>query len=116
MPFKSKAQMRAFFAMEDRGELPKGTAKKWAKETKNISSLPEHVKKACLINFIKIAKELFDPNKTKPIPTRIIQQEMIATAKQEKMKGMTPVEYRNDLTARRTGVVRRNRQSAKAAA
>lgn len=41
MPFKSKAQQRKFFAMESRGEIPKGTAKKWADETKNISTLPE---------------------------------------------------------------------------
>ena len=41
MPFKSKSQMRHFFAAEDRGELPKGTANRWAHHTKNISSLPE---------------------------------------------------------------------------
>lgn len=46
MPFKSKAQMRLFFAKEKRGELPKGTAKRWAKHTKNISSLPERKKKS----------------------------------------------------------------------
>lgn len=37
--------MRAFFAMEGRGELPKGTAKKWAKHTKNIKKLPEKKRK-----------------------------------------------------------------------
>ena len=41
MPFKSKDQMRAFFAMEGRGDLPKGTAKRWAHETKNLKKLPE---------------------------------------------------------------------------
>lgn len=45
MPYKSIAQMRKFFAMESRGELPKGEAKKWAHETPNIKSLPEHKKK-----------------------------------------------------------------------
>ncbi len=45
MPFKSKAQMRKFFVMEERGEIPKGTAKRWAKETKNIKSLPEKKRK-----------------------------------------------------------------------
>lgn len=45
MPFKSKAQMRLFFAKERRGELPKGKAKEWAKETKSISSLPERKSK-----------------------------------------------------------------------
>jgi len=42
MPFKSKAQQRWMFAAEARGELPKGTADRWAKETKSIKSLPEH--------------------------------------------------------------------------
>jgi hypothetical protein len=41
MPYKSKSQMRKFFAMEKRGELPKGTAKRWARETPNIKALPE---------------------------------------------------------------------------
>jgi hypothetical protein len=49
MPFKSKRQWRAFFAMEARGELPKGTAEKWARETKkagkSYSSLPERKKR-----------------------------------------------------------------------
>lgn len=35
MPFKS----------QKRGELPKGTAHRWAKHTKNIKSLPEHTRK-----------------------------------------------------------------------
>src|SRR5262245_6973879 len=42
MPFTSKAQMRKFFAMEARGELPKGKAREWAHHTKNIKALPEH--------------------------------------------------------------------------
>jgi hypothetical protein len=45
MPYKSKAQEKLFFAKEAKGELPKGTAKEWAHETKNIKKLPEHVKK-----------------------------------------------------------------------
>jgi hypothetical protein len=45
MPFKSKAQQRLFFAKEEGGELPKGTAELWAKHTPDIKSLPEHVKK-----------------------------------------------------------------------
>lgn len=49
MPFQSKAQVRAFFAKEHAGELPKGTAKRWLKHTKTpIKSLPEHVKKEAL--------------------------------------------------------------------
>lgn len=43
MPFKSKAQQRFLFAAEARGDVPKGTAKKWAEHTKNIKKLPEHV-------------------------------------------------------------------------
>lgn len=45
MPFKSKSQLRKFFAMEKRGELPKGEAEKWAHETKNIKKLPNKVKR-----------------------------------------------------------------------
>jgi hypothetical protein len=33
------------FAAEDRGEVPKGTAERWAHHTKSIKALPEHVKK-----------------------------------------------------------------------
>jgi hypothetical protein len=46
MPFKSKAQQRLFFAKENRGELPKGTAMEWAHKTENIKALPEHTKKS----------------------------------------------------------------------
>ena len=46
MPFKSKAQMKMFYAKESRGELPSGTAKEWAHKTKSIKSLPEHVVKS----------------------------------------------------------------------
>lgn len=41
MPFESKAQQRFMFAAESRGELPKGTAKRWAKHTPDIKALPE---------------------------------------------------------------------------
>lgn len=44
-PFASSSQMRKFFAMEGRGELPKGTAERWAHETPDIKHLPKHVKK-----------------------------------------------------------------------
>jgi len=44
MPFKSKSQQRLFFAKEAQGELPKGTAEKWAGETPNIKELPEKAK------------------------------------------------------------------------
>jgi len=45
MPFRSKRQMRKFFAMEKRGEIPKGKAREWAHETSNIKALPETVRK-----------------------------------------------------------------------
>ena len=43
MPFKSKAQQRYIFAAEARGELKPGTAREWARKTKNFKKLPEHV-------------------------------------------------------------------------
>lgn len=46
MPFKSKAQQRFMFAAESKGELPKGTAKRWAHHTPDIKALPEHAPKA----------------------------------------------------------------------
>lgn len=114
-PFKSIAQMKLFFAKERRGRLPKGTAKRWAHKTPNIKSLPEHVKESGLDNlFIKIAKKLFNPVASPPLPTRLIQQDVIDMAKKEKMKGMTPVEYRNEVTTRRSGIASRNRQTAQA--
>ena len=39
MPFKSKQQMKACFAQKS----PKWDCKKWAKETKNLKSLPKKV-------------------------------------------------------------------------
>ena len=71
MPFLSKRQMKKFFALEDEGELPKGTAKKWLKETKNVKKLPEKVKKEKTIslaiifeNFIRknIRRLIYDGN------------------------------------------------------
>lgn len=41
MPFKSKSQQRYMFAAESRGDIPEGTAERWAKHTKNIKNLPE---------------------------------------------------------------------------
>ncbi len=46
MPLKSKAQQRFLFAAEARGEIPKGTAKKFVKETpkSKLAKLPEYKK------------------------------------------------------------------------
>jgi hypothetical protein len=65
--------MRMFFAKEEKGELPKGTAKKWVDHTPNIKKLPEHVKKASLESriaesFTKIAIEMIQPKGTFPKP------------------------------------------------
>lgn len=46
MPFKSKAQQKKMFALEAEGKVKKGTAEKWAKETKNIKALPQKVSKS----------------------------------------------------------------------
>jgi len=56
MPFKSKAQQRFMFAAESRGEVPKGTARRWAHHTPDIKSLPEkkHTKKAML--YVLVSK------------------------------------------------------------
>lgn len=43
MPFRSKAQQRWMFAAEARGEVPPGTAERWAHETPNLKNLPERV-------------------------------------------------------------------------
>lgn len=114
-PFKSMAQMRLFFAKEESGELPKGTAKRWAHETKNIKSLPGHVKKSSLdLNglFVKLAKKLFNPTASPPVSDMVIQQNTIDAVKKEKMGNMSPVEYRNEVTARNTGIERRNKKTA----
>lgn len=44
MPFKSKSQQKWMFAAQERGELPKGTAERWASETSNIEKLPNKLK------------------------------------------------------------------------
>jgi hypothetical protein len=43
--FKSKAQQKFMFAASDRGEISKETVEEFAHKTKDISKLPEHVKK-----------------------------------------------------------------------
>ena len=44
MPYKSQAQRRFMYAAEERGDVEPGTARRWAKETKDIKDLPERVK------------------------------------------------------------------------
>lgn len=109
MPFKSKSQMRACFAKND----PNWDCKEWAKETKSTKKLPDRIKKAMFSSFSKISKDLFDPRKSPPVPGRVLIQQSINQAKEEKMKGMTPVEYRNELTSRNKGIVQKNKKSNK---
>lgn len=46
MPMKSKAQWRRMFAMEGRGEVPKGTSRRWASHTnRSYDDLPERKRK-----------------------------------------------------------------------
>lgn len=42
-PFRSKAQRRKFYAMEARGEIPKGTSARWERHTPKSIWLPERV-------------------------------------------------------------------------
>lgn len=45
MPFKSQRQRKFMFAAQKRGEIPKGTAERWAKHTPSIKALPERAPK-----------------------------------------------------------------------
>ena len=49
MPYKSKAQQRAFHAMANRGEISEREVAKWDKETRakkgGFKALPERAKK-----------------------------------------------------------------------
>ncbi len=110
MPFKSKAQMRKCYAMKAKGKAGSWDCEEWSDKTKNPKNLPESVKKAAISShFSKIAKEMFDPRKAPPVPEKVKVQQAIEANKQDKMKGMTPVEYRNHLTMKRTGTIQRNR-------
>jgi hypothetical protein len=53
MPLQSKAQMRWMFAAEKRGEVPQGTAEKWAHHTPNIKRLPAR-KRSDIITMAKV--------------------------------------------------------------
>jgi hypothetical protein len=81
MPFKSKSQVRAFFAMERRGELPKGTAKRWVRHTPNIDVLPEKVAfatgfcKTALINLPEEARQESLRPMQEYVPGRLIPKD-----------------------------------------
>ena len=44
MPFKSKAQVRKFGALVNKGDLKKAVFNEWAKATPSIKALPEKKK------------------------------------------------------------------------
>jgi hypothetical protein len=61
MPLKSKAQLRKLYVLESEGKVPKGTAKKWLKHTKNYKALPERKSKkkaSFAIDFCKFMLKL----------------------------------------------------------
>jgi hypothetical protein len=67
MPFKSKAQQRFMFSAESKGELPKGTAERWAEHTTDIKALPEH-------KMNKTAAEIADAVIEKVASTRWLRE------------------------------------------
>ena len=115
MPFKSDAQRKYMFAAEARGEIKKGTAKRWAKHTRNIKGLPEHVKEAvmnCSSNFQKIAEEL---KKHPPVTTEEKMAISLEAAKKKKLKGMSPAEKRRNDVLKKNNMFARNSTSASTA-
>ena len=80
MPFKSEAQRRKFYAMEEKGEIPKGTTSRWEKDTKD-KTLPERVKKESAFSRAVVrmlAREkgaAFDPRKVEGIK-QVIQKSL----------------------------------------
>lgn len=62
MPFQSKSQQRYMFAAESRGDLPKGTARRWAHHTPDMKALPEKKdeKKAAMEREFGVKKTLND--------------------------------------------------------
>jgi hypothetical protein len=114
MPFKSESQVRKCYALKSEGQAGSWNCDEWKNKTKSIKALPERVKKAMLESFTKIAKELFNPSKSPSIPTREIQKQEIQALKEEKTKGLSLIKYRNELTAKRTGIIQKNKESNKA--
>jgi len=116
MPFKSESQRKKCYYLTAKGKAGSWNCDEWEAVTPKNKKLPESLKKiSCEMStsFAKIAKELFNPQKSPLISTTIIQKNMIENAKQEKMKGMTPIEYRNEVTSRSRGIIARNKQTAK---
>jgi len=87
MPFKSKAQQKFMFAAEERGDLPKGTAKRWADETPSIKKLPKKVKKKSSKNTKKAhfleRQEIADLVKSAALKTLDQSDELKSLAKRQ---------------------------------
>ena len=82
---KSKAQRKFLWA--NHPEI----AKRWEKHTPKNADLPEHVKKAMLDSFIKIARGL---KKLPPVPKAILEQQEAQMIMAQKRKGLSPAAAR----------------------
>lgn len=108
MPYKSKAQMRMMFAKEKAGEVPQGTAQRWADETPDIKNLPEHKKQAEWVGaFIKMAIHLMDKREARMVPSAITLRDTTNATKQQKQQGMDGIQYRNYLANKKRNIVSR---------
>jgi hypothetical protein len=121
MPFKSKAQMRKCFALQSAGKSGNWDCGEWVDATADIKSLPEKAAKhseviaaAAAPGLAKIAQRLFKPSENPRIKPEIENADAIAAAKDNVRGGLSPVQYRNKLTAQRKGVVSQNRKSVAA--
>jgi hypothetical protein len=94
MPFKSKAQQRFMFAAENRGEVPKGTAERWAKYTPDIKALPEYKKTAseiadAVIEKIAMSNEEWDARFLTPHgKTREDFDRAVELSRQKQLQGL----------------------------
>jgi hypothetical protein len=91
MPMKSKAQRRYLWATHP------DIARRWENVTPKGAKLPEHVKKAVLESFIKIARGL---KKLPPVPDAVIEQQEAQMAVSQHLKGMRPAAKRVALSAK----------------
>lgn len=67
MPFKSKSQVRKFFALERQGKISKKTLNEYLESTPNIKDLPERLEKKSFVEgFNKIASRFTIPGAIAP--------------------------------------------------
>jgi len=109
MPFRSLSQIRACYAKND----PNWDCHEFARETKNIKKLPEKVSEKTAEHFAKIAKRMFLSEVFPPVPKIQIQKAAIEESKIAKRGGRGPVEYRNELTRQRSGIVQKSSSAKK---